>query len=405
MSTVLATAVAAAGIGAIGATAGAGPWEQAMSNLAMDGHAGSASSAGHTTASVFDSVIGVQPQTSAQEPKAQPAGGLQLDSHEDSAPGIVGTLSDGADPAPTAGGAVGTAPAALQAVVPHPGGAQPGHAQPSAPQTQPALVNVAHSDPSPAAPAPGVPASAVSAPGNPSPPAASAPGVPASAVPAPGNPSPPAASAPSVPSPVAPAPGNQAAGTTPAIVPGNPAHNGRAHADAAHVAQAPAHHAVVHHAPVHHASVKPYQIYDSVTPGNIPWHHTAAVYANGNYAASSAQVAGRGHVLWIDTNGSDPRADALDVEPGDATPAGAAAWVHAKLNADHNHVAIVYTMISQWQAVKDNMAGLPHWMQDKVRYWIADPTGVDHVLPGANATQWYWGQNYDITTANPGFWS
>jgi len=159
--------------------------------------------------------------------------------------------------------------------------------------------------------------------------------------------------------------------------------------------------ASVRHAPV--APAKPYHIYDSVTPGNIPVHQTAAVYANGNYAASGAQVAGRGHVLWIDTNGSDPHADALDVEPGDATPAGAAAWVHAKLSSDHQSVAIVYTMISQWQAVKDNVSGLPHWMQDKVRYWIADPTGVDHVLPGANATQWYWGKNYDTTTANPGF--
>jgi hypothetical protein len=163
-------------------------------------------------------------------------------------------------------------------------------------------------------------------------------------------------------------------------------------------------------APVHHAAApaKPYQIYDSTTPSVIHGNHQIATYANGAYAASPSSVAGRGHVLWIDTNGSDPKADALDVEPGDATPAGAAAWVQTKLNADHNHVAIVYTMKSQWQAVKDNVATLPHWMQDKVRYWIADPTGVDHVVPGSNATQWFWGtgsQNWDITTANPGFQS
>jgi hypothetical protein len=24
-------------------------------------------------------------------------------------------------------------------------------------------------------------------------------------------------------------------------------------------------------------------------------------------------------------------------------------------------------------------------------------------VPGASATQWYWGPNYDISTANPGF--
>ena len=42
-------------------------------------------------------------------------------------------------------------------------------------------------------------------------------------------------------------------------------------------------------------------------------------------------------------------------------------------------------------------------MQSHVRWWIADPTGVDHIVPGASATQWYWGHNYDITTAKPGF--
>jgi hypothetical protein len=162
----------------------------------------------------------------------------------------------------------------------------------------------------------------------------------------------------------------------------------------------------VKHAPVHHAPAapaKPYQIYDSVTPSAIPSHQNAAVYSNGAYAATNSQVASHKHVLWIDTNGSNPHADALDVEPGDATPAGAATWVHAKLSSQHKSVAIVYTMKSQWQAVKDNVAGLPHWMQHKVRYWIADPTGVKHVVPGSNATQWYWGKNYDTTTANPGF--
>lgn len=147
----------------------------------------------------------------------------------------------------------------------------------------------------------------------------------------------------------------------------------------------------------------PYLIYDSVTPTSIPAHQQVATYANGAYAASASSVAGRGHVLWIDTNGSDPKANVLDVEPGDATPAGAAVWVHARLGADRSATAIVYTMLSDWQQVKANVSGLPNWMQSHVRYWIADPTGVPHVVPGSNATQWYWGNNYDITTANPSF--
>jgi hypothetical protein len=44
-------------------------------------------------------------------------------------------------------------------------------------------------------------------------------------------------------------------------------------------------------------------------------------------------------------------------------------------------------------------------MQSHVKYWIADPTGTKHILPGAAATQWYWGPSYDITAAQPGFTS
>jgi len=148
---------------------------------------------------------------------------------------------------------------------------------------------------------------------------------------------------------------------------------------------------------------KPYLIYDSVTPGSLPSNQPAAVYADGAYAASASEVSGHHSVLWIDTNGSDPNANALDVEPGDATPASAAQWVQAHLSKQPNSVAIIYTMRSDWSAVQDAVAGLPSWEQSHVRYWIADPTGVPHVVPGSSATQWYWGTNYDISTANPNF--
>jgi hypothetical protein len=149
--------------------------------------------------------------------------------------------------------------------------------------------------------------------------------------------------------------------------------------------------------------VKPYLIFDSVTPTAIPPHHMVATYATGGYAVPASQVAGRGPVLWIDTQGTDPAASALDVEPGDATPTVAASWAWHKLSATPRAVAHIYPMISEWPAVKAAIAGLPHRMRAHVRYWIADPTGVPHVLPGASATQWYWGKNYDISTANPGF--
>jgi hypothetical protein len=151
------------------------------------------------------------------------------------------------------------------------------------------------------------------------------------------------------------------------------------------------------------APARPYQIYDSVTPSAIPAGHEVATYADGPYAASPSAMQGK-HVLWIDTNGSDTHASALDVEPGDVTPSGAGSWAAQKLHADPQGQAIIYTMRSEWSAAQAAVrAALPSAEQSHVRWWIADPTGVPHVVPGSSATQWYWGSNYDISTATPGF--
>ena len=171
----------------------------------------------------------------------------------------------------------------------------------------------------------------------------------------------------------------------------------------AKLAAAAPHRAAQHKAARPTGPTQPYTIYDSVTPGTLPGNQAAAVYADGAYAASASQVSGHHSVLWIDANGSDPNANVLDVEPGDATPAGAATWVQAHLSAQPHSAAIIYTMRSDWSAVQAAVGGLPSWEQSHVRYWIADPTGVPHVVPGSSATQWYWGSNYDVSTANPSF--
>jgi hypothetical protein len=146
----------------------------------------------------------------------------------------------------------------------------------------------------------------------------------------------------------------------------------------------------------------PFQMYDSTTPTAIPGRHVVATYATGPYAVPASQVAGR-PVFWIDTNGSDPGAQALDVEPGDATPAMARSWAWQRLHDDPYAKAIIYTMRSEWPATQAAIGTLPQWMQNHVRWWIADPTGYPHVVPGSNATQWYWGTHYDISTVLPGF--
>ena len=151
------------------------------------------------------------------------------------------------------------------------------------------------------------------------------------------------------------------------------------------------------------ASNGPTTIYDSTSPASVPAGQHLAAYSNGAYQATGNQVAGRGSVLWIDTNGTDTHASALDVEPGDATPAQAAHWVNAKLTATPHSDAIVYTFKSDWPSVQDAIKQLPATEQAHVKYWIADPTGTPHIVPGAAATQWYWGSSYDITTATPRF--
>jgi hypothetical protein len=152
-------------------------------------------------------------------------------------------------------------------------------------------------------------------------------------------------------------------------------------------------------------SSQPETIYDSVAPTAIPAGQHVATYADGPFQASSASVAGRGSVLWIDTNGTNTHANALDVEPGDATPAEAASWVSAKLSASPHSDAIVYTFLAEWGPVQSNINALPSWMQSLVKYWIANPTGTPHIVPGAAATQWYWGSSYDISMAQPGFFN
>jgi len=202
--------------------------------------------------------------------------------------------------------------------------------------------------------------------------------------------------------PAKPAAAVKPAAVKPAAVKAAPAKAAPARATLARSAAAQ-HPAAKHKAARPTGPTRPYLMYDSVTPGTLPANQAAAVYADGAYAASSSQMSGHHSVLWIDTNGSDANANVLDVEPGDATPAGAAQWVQSHLSKQPHSVAIIYTMRSDWSAVQGAVGGLPSWEQSHVRYWIADPTGVPHVVPGSSATQWYWGSSYDISTANPNF--
>jgi hypothetical protein len=151
------------------------------------------------------------------------------------------------------------------------------------------------------------------------------------------------------------------------------------------------------------AGPQTYLIYDSTMPWQLPSNRDVAVYANGRYQASFAAVAHSKSVLWIDVTGSNTGCDALDVEPGDASPATAGTWAKARLSATAGSIAVIYTMRAEWQATRQAISKLPAQLRDRVRWWIADPTGKPHIVPGSDATQWYWGSTYDISTAANGF--
>ncbi|MFY9887829.1 MAG: hypothetical protein WAK71_05915, partial [Streptosporangiaceae bacterium] len=146
----------------------------------------------------------------------------------------------------------------------------------------------------------------------------------------------------------------------------------------------------------------PYLFYDSVIPADVPAGQEIATYADGPHPTPVSAVAGR-QVLWIDVTGSDTAAQVIDVEPGCATPAVAASWAYRKLSGQPGVTAIIYTTISEWAIVKADVSGLPASMQARLRWWIADPTGEPHLVPGSQATQWYWGPEYDISTAAADF--
>ena len=146
-----------------------------------------------------------------------------------------------------------------------------------------------------------------------------------------------------------------------------------------------------------------YLIYDSLLPAALPAGHVIATYADGPGAVSSAALAGRGPVLWIDVNATDPAANVLDIEAGNATPSAAPIWVSRRLSAYPGALAIIYTSISEWPAVQAAVATLPPAMRGQIRWWIADPTGYPHLVPGSDATQWFWGSSYDISTATARF--
>lgn len=146
-------------------------------------------------------------------------------------------------------------------------------------------------------------------------------------------------------------------------------------------------------------------MYDSATPLLIPVDaQYLAVYANGDYPADLDAVRARfpkARIFTIDVMNTDPVGCGIaDVENGDMQPGDVPSWVERRAKAHPGALARVYCNDSTWPAVKAEVAQLPDTLQDRVRYWIAEPNGVSHIPAGAQACQYYWGEDWDESTIN-----
>ena len=144
-----------------------------------------------------------------------------------------------------------------------------------------------------------------------------------------------------------------------------------------------------------------YEMYDSTDPDMIPDGAFALLYGSGPFDAHDYPRLDRfAHVLWIDVTAEAwQECSILDVETFDATPADVPAWVKRRIDS-RDGPARIYCNISTWPAVRSEVLhGLDWAYRRQIRYWIANPTGVAHLVPGSAACQYEWAGGFDRTLA------
>ena len=155
---------------------------------------------------------------------------------------------------------------------------------------------------------------------------------------------------------------------------------------------------------------------DSTTLADIPVAGTqlVMVYANGLYRVLLQDVVARFGpqvpVAWIDVNGSDVYADVLDVETGDATPAGAVVWVKAKLLTKPVYPPVVYCNRATLTPLFNAMGAAGLHVGTHFRLWIATLDGTRTVpdMTGVTAVQYageaQTGHHYDESIVYDAAW-
>lgn len=157
-------------------------------------------------------------------------------------------------------------------------------------------------------------------------------------------------------------------------------------------------------------------MYDSVDVSQIPGDAVAvAGYADGRYANIAALQAAfpRALVLSITTSGADAHATAVDEEPGDASVAGAVAWLRAAA-ARGTWRPCAYASVSGMGALLAAVQAAGLQLSD-FRFWSAHYGAGAHICGPAtcrlvsramDATQWTdaaLGRNLDESLLAVGF--
>lgn len=150
-------------------------------------------------------------------------------------------------------------------------------------------------------------------------------------------------------------------------------------------------------------------MWDSTDPGQIPVGvPIVAGYIDGLYKWPVMQ--------WFRLSSSErvqvtvfgaAYVQVCDCESGDLSPVEAASWAVGELW--YSRRPTIYCNLSTWPYVIQALK-LHGVNQSMIDWWIADPTGVPHLVPGSVATQDRWhslGQtgplNVDLSTTN-GIW-
>jgi LysM repeat protein len=137
-------------------------------------------------------------------------------------------------------------------------------------------------------------------------------------------------------------------------------------------------------------------MYDGVTPSRIPASATmVAGYVDGKFANIPALRARFPHATVVEIAVSHTtRAQVLDVETGDATPAGAVQWCTQTMAATPNTELTVYCNESTWPAVKAAFAAAG---VTPPQYWVARYGSSTAIPAGAVALQHTNTAGYDVS--------